>query len=200
MIEIQIYFVNFRLGEEFARIYEEFEVNTSKIKSSQRIEMTIETKRKNGVIYAEEISQSCTEIINSIYNLFKREHSQKIESVGRLRNDLFFVRKRLIKFGDIVGILGSNTFRESTYYSPSLLEMHQHECGDILYDIFMVAANLKHFFRCTDDFKDMNIGLRLVYTFSKFLNTVVQRNTKVCRLRHRSQSRYVWIGYKKKMS
>ena len=69
MIEIQIYFVNFRLGEEFARIYEEFEVNTSKIKSSQRIEMTIETKRKNGVIYAEEISQSCTVIINSISNL-----------------------------------------------------------------------------------------------------------------------------------
>ena len=80
---------------------------------------------------------------------------------------IFWVRKRLIKFADIVGILASNTFRESMYYSPSLLQMHQHECGDILYDIFMVSANLKHFFRCTDDFKDMNIGLRLVYTFSK---------------------------------
>ena len=106
--------------------------------------MTIENKRKKGVIYAEEISQSCTEIINSISNLFKREHSQKIESIGCLRNHLFFVRKRLIKFTDIVGILASNTFRESTYYSPSLLQMHQHECGDILYDIFMVSANLKH--------------------------------------------------------
>ena len=165
---VPIYFVNFRLGEEFARIYEEFEVNTSKIKS--------------------------------ISNVFKREHSPKIESIGHLCNHLFFVRKRLIKFGDIVGTLASNTFWESTYYSPSLLEMHQHECGDILYDIFMVAANPKHFFRCTDNFKDMNIGLRLVYTFSKFLNTVVQCNTKVCCLRHRSQSCYVWIGYKKKMS
>ena len=162
--------------------------------------MTIENKRKKDVIYAEEISQSCTEIINSISNLFKREHSQKIESIGHLRNHLFFVRKRLIKFADIVGILASNTFQESTYYSPSLLQMHQHECGDILYDIFMVSANLKHHFRCADDLKDMNIGLRLVYTFSKFLNTVVQCNTKVCCLRHKSQLRYVWIGYKKNMS
>ena len=162
--------------------------------------MTIENKRKKGVIYAEEISQSCTEIINSISNVFKREQSQKIESIGHLHNNHFFVRKRLIKFADIIGILSSNTFWESTYYSPSLLEMHQHECGDILYDIFMISANFKHFFRCTDDFKDMNIGLRLVYTFSKFLSTVVQCNTKVLLLRHRSQSRYVWIGYKKNMS
>ena len=29
--------------------------------------MTIENKRKKGVIYAEEISQSCTEITNSIF-------------------------------------------------------------------------------------------------------------------------------------
>ena len=86
-------FVNFRLGEEFARIYEEFEVNTSKIKSSQHIEMTIENKRKKGVIYAEEISQSCTEIINSISNVFKREQSQKIESIGRLRNNLFLLER-----------------------------------------------------------------------------------------------------------
>ena len=64
--------------------------------------MTIENKRKKGVIYAKEISQSCTEIINSISNVFKREHSQKIESIGHLCNHLFFVRKRLIKFGDIV--------------------------------------------------------------------------------------------------
>ena len=90
---VQIYLVNFRLGEEIARIYEEFEVNTSKIKSSQRIEMTIENKRKKGVIYAEEISQSCTEIINSISNVFKREQSQKIESIGRLRNNLFLLER-----------------------------------------------------------------------------------------------------------
>ena len=87
MIEIEIYFVNFRLGEEFAHIYEEFKVNTSKIKSFQRIEMIIETKRKNGVIYAEEISQSCTEIINSISNFFQkrtltenREHRLFVQS------------------------------------------------------------------------------------------------------------------------
>ena len=70
-------------------------MNTSKIKGSQCIEMTIENKRKKGVIYAEEISQSCTEIINSISNVFKREQSQKIESIGHLHNNLFFVRKRL---------------------------------------------------------------------------------------------------------
>ena len=81
------------MGEEFARIYEEFKVNTGKIKSSQRIEMTIENKRKKGVIYAEEISQSCTEIINSISNVFKREHSQKIESIGHLRNHLFLLER-----------------------------------------------------------------------------------------------------------
>ena len=46
---VNMYFVNFRLGDEFARIYEEFEVNTSKIKSSQRVEITLENKRHQGV-------------------------------------------------------------------------------------------------------------------------------------------------------
>ena len=76
---VKMCFVNFRLGDEFARIYEEFEVNTSKIKSSQQVEITLENKRHQGVTYAEEKAQSCTEILNSISNLLKWENSQKID-------------------------------------------------------------------------------------------------------------------------
>ena len=195
---VKIYFVNFRLGDEFARIYEDFEVNTSKIKSSQRVEITLETKRVQGVTCSEEIAQSCTEILNSISNVLKWEDSHKMETICQLRNHLVFVRKRLMKFANITGTLGSNTFEESIYYSPSILEMRQNECGDLLYDIFSVASNLKHFFRSTYDVRDMNIGLRLVYTFSKFLIRVVQCNTKVRLLRHRSRAQYVWIGYRKR--
>ena len=197
---VNMYFVNFRLGDEFARIYEEFEVNTSKIKSSQRVEITLENKRHQGVSYAEEIAQSCTEILNSISNVLKWENSQKIETIRMLRNNLVFVRKKLMKFANKTGTLGSNTFGESIYYSPSILEMCQNEIGDLLYDIFCVSSNLKHFFRSTYDTGEMNIGLRLVYTFSKFLMRVVERNTKVRLLRHRSRANYVWIGYKKRDS
>ena len=150
--------------------------------------------------YAEEIAQSCTEILNSISNVLKWENSQKIETIRMLRNNLVFVRKKLMKFANKTGTLGSNTFGESIYYSPSILEMCQNEIGDLLYDIFSVSSNLKHFFRSTYDIREMNIGLRLVFTFSKFLIRVVERNTKVRLLRHRSRANYVWIGYKKRDS
>ena len=63
----------FSLGTQCADMYLTFEVNTSKVKSSRRIEMNYENKKARAVELAESIMNQCVILYNNLQSVVKVE-------------------------------------------------------------------------------------------------------------------------------
>ena len=62
-------YLNFRLGTPCADIYRNYSVKTSQVKSSNRIEMNEENKKKECARFANSIMDNCSNMIRHVDSL-----------------------------------------------------------------------------------------------------------------------------------
>ena len=74
-------------------MYLTFEVNTSKVKSSRRIEMNYENKKARAVGLAESIMNQCVILYNNLRSVVK------VEKMCRLRDNFLFMLGMLNSLG-----------------------------------------------------------------------------------------------------
>ena len=151
-------------------MYLTFEVNTSKVKSSHRIEMTYENKKKRVVGLAESIKNQCVILFNNLRAVVK------VEKMCRLRDDFVFILRMLNSLGSQCDVMTSNIFRTSFAYWPLLIDMRKDEALNIIYDIHKVTERIKFSLRRTHDVPLLIRSSRLLFTLSTYLCAITSTN------------------------
>ena len=150
-------------------MYLTFEVNTSKVKSSRRIEMNYENKKGRAVGLAESIMNQCV----ILYNL---RSVVKVDKMCRLCNNFLFILRMLNSLGSQCDVMPSTIYRASFAYYPLLVDMHKDEALNIIYDMFKVMERIKLSLRWTQDIPLLNRSSRLLFTLSTYLCAVTSTN------------------------
>ena len=149
-----------------------FEVNTSKVKSSHRIEMNYENKKGRVVGLAESIMNQSIILNNNLQSVVK------VDKMCRLRDNFLFVLGMLNSLGSQCDVMPSTIYRASFAYYPLLVDMRKDEALNIIYDMFKVTERINFSLRWTQDIPLLNRSSRLLFTLSTYLCAVTSRNPK----------------------
>ena len=153
-------------------MYLTFEVNTSKVKSSRRIEMNYENKKARAVGLAESIMNQCVILYNNLRSVVK------VDKMCRLRDNFLFILGMLNSLGSQCDVMPSTLYRASFAYYPLLVDMRKDEMLNIIYDMFKVTERIKFSLRWTQDIPLLNRSSRLLFTLSTYLCAVTSTNPK----------------------
>ena len=151
-------------------MYLSFEVNTSKVKSSHRIEMTYENKKARAVDLAESIMNQCVILYNNLRSVVK------VGKMCRLRDNFLFVLRMLNSLGSQCDVMPSTIYHASFAYYPLLIDMCKDEALNIIYNMFKVTERIKFSLRWTQDVPLLNHSSRLIFTLSTYLCAVTTTN------------------------
>ena len=151
-------------------MYLSFEVNTSKVKSSRRIEMNYENKKARAVGLVESIMNQCVILYNNLQSVVK------VEKMCRLCDNFLFILGMLNSLGSQCNAMPSTIYRASFAYYPLLVNMRKDEALNIVYDMFKVMERIKFSLRWTQDIPLLNHSSRLWFTLSTYLCAVTSTN------------------------
>ena len=151
-------------------MYLTFEVNTSKVKSSRRIEMNYENKKARAVGLAESIMNQCVILYNNLRSVVK------VDKMCRLRDNFLFILGMLNSLGSQCDVMPSTLYHASFAYYPLLVDMRKDEMLNIIYDMFKVTERIKFSLRWTQDIPLLNRSSRLLFTLSTYLCAVTSTN------------------------
>ena len=111
-----------------ADMYLTFEVNTSKVKSSRRIEMNYENKKARAVGMAESIMNQCVILYNNLQSVVK------VDKMCRLCDNFLFILGMLNSLGSQCDVMPSTLYCARFAYYPLLVDMRK--------DIDIVSSQL----------------------------------------------------------
>ena len=151
-------------------MYLMFEVNTSKVKSSRRIEMNYENKKARAVGLAELIMNHCVTLYNNLQSVVK------VDKMCRLGDNFLFMLGMLNSLGSQCNVMPSTIYHASLAYYPLLVDMRKDEALNILYDMFKVMERIKFSLRWSQDIPLLNSSSRLLFTLSTYLCAVKSTN------------------------
>ena len=115
-------------------MYLTFEVNTSKVKSSRRIEMNYDNKKARAVGLAESIMNQCVILYNNLRSVVK------VDKMCRLRDNFLFILGMLNSLGSQCDVMPSTLYCASFAYYPLLVDMRKDET---LNETFMICLRLR---------------------------------------------------------
>ena len=151
-------------------MYLTFEVNTSKVKSSRRIEMNYENKKARAVGLAELIMNHCVILYDNLQSVVK------VDKMCRLGDNFLFMLGMLNSLGSQCNVMPSTIYHASLAYYPLLVDMRKDEALNILYDMFKVMERIKFSLRWSQDIPLLNCSSRLLFTLSTYLCAVKSTN------------------------
>ena len=169
------------MGPKVADIYRTCEVNTSRIKTSTRIEMNMVNKKIRGHHIAEDIMDQCCHLSKFVGTV------TSIRKICHLREGITFIKDFLNKFVNPLGIYPFNTFGTTDYF-PHLLKLRTEEISNCLYDIYKMAEGLMFFLRSTDDVDIVNRVVRILYTFNYYFTSVIESNLEFAHNKDKPQT------------
>ena len=140
------------------------------MKSSRRIEMMYENKKKRAVGLAKSIMNQCVILFNNLRAVVK------VEKMCRLHDDFVFILRMLNSIDSQCDVMTSNIFRTSFAYWPLLIDMCKDEALNILYNMHKVAERIKFSLRWTQDVPLLNRSSRLLFTLSTYLCAITSTN------------------------
>ena len=151
-------------------MYLTFEVNTSKVKSSRRVEMNYENKKGRAVGLAESIMNKCVILYNNLQSVVK------VDKMCRLHDNFLFILGMLNSLASQCDVMPSTIYTTSVAYYPLLVDMRKDEALNILYDMFKVTERIKFSLRWTQDIPLLNRSSRLLFTLSTYLCALTSTN------------------------
>ena len=151
-------------------MYLSFKVNTSKIKSSRRIEMTYENKNARAVELVESLMNQCVILYNNLRSVVK------VGKMCRLRDNFLFILQMLNSLRSQCDVMPSTIYHASFAYYPLLIDMRKDEALNIIYDMHKVTERVKFSLRWTQDVPLLNRSSRLLFTLSTYLCAVTSMN------------------------
>ena len=169
------------MGPKVADIYRTCEVNTSRIKTSTRIEMNMVNKKSRGRRIAEDIMDQCCHLSKFVGTV------TSIRKICHLRQGIMFIKDFLNKFVNPLGIYPFNTFGTTDYF-PHLLKLCTEEISNCLYDIYKMAEGLMFFLRRTDDVDIVNRVVRILYTFNYYFTSVIESHLEFAHNKDKPQT------------
>ena len=169
------------MGPKVADIYRTCEVNTSRIKTSTRIEMNMVNKKNRGCHIAEDIMDQCCHLSKFVGTV------TSIQKICHLRQGITFIKDFLNKFVNPLGIYPSNTFGTTDYF-PHLLKLCTEEISNCLDDIYKMAEGLMFFLRRTDDVDIVNIVVCILYTFNYYFTSVIESHLEFAHNKDKPQT------------
>ena len=169
------------MGPKVAHIYRTYEVNTSRRKTSTRIEMNMVNKKSRGRNIAEDIMDQCCHLSKLVGTVMS------IRKICRLRQGITLIKDFLNKFVNPLGIYPFNTFGTTDYF-PHLLKLHTEEISNCLYDIYKMAEGLMFFLRTTDDVDIVSRVVRILYTFNYYFTSVIESHLEFAHNKHKPQT------------
>ena len=141
------------------------EVNTSRIKTSIRIEMNMVNKKSRGRHIAEDIMDQCCHLSKFVGTV------TSIRKICHLRQGITFIKDFLNKFVNPLGIYPFNTFGTTDDF-PHLLKLCTEEISNCLYDIYKMAGLM--FFLCRTDDVDIVNSTELYVSCTHSITTSLQ--------------------------
>ena len=167
-----LYFT-FSLGTPCADVYQNYDVKTSKVKSSNRIEMNEENRRKESGRFAESIMNNCSQLIRHVDSLLS------MDKICKLRDEILFILDMLNQLAITCGTSPSRMYRNSYMYD-SEVEMTRDrridDLGNIILDLHTVCERLKFFVRWTRQIDLLNEVIRILYAFHMYVSSIVECN------------------------
>ena len=174
-------FTLFSLGPKVAKIYNQCEVNTSRIKNSTQIDMNLISRKMRGCYITEEVMDQCCHIskfIGTVCLLQKMLH---------LRQCITFIKDFLNSFVNPLGLYPFNTFGTTEYY-PLLLKLHSEEISNYLYDIYEMAKGLMFFLHSINYNDIVNKAVHVLYTFNYYFTSIIESNWEFAPNKYKPQT------------
>ena len=157
-----------RLGDEYASIF----AGCLKALSAEKMTTSIPSKRFHAKFYMGAVKASCDIIRAQIFQTKNRELVEILLDALLCMKYMLGNYARMYSRSECPDIT-----RTSDKFFPVLLQMRQWDCFGFLTEISLFADKVKPYFATTQNIRGLNEGIKLAFTYHRYLQDIILRNS-----------------------